>query len=312
MAKPMLIAVAAGLLCLIGVLAFFNGLPGGILLVFIASLPIYLAGFAYGAVAGTVASLSSFVAAGLTGGVFLAGFLGFLYLIPAWTITRQAMTARTAPDGTKHWTRPETILTSVTVIAGGILLLIGVLTLAKGPGLSAVVAQQIDSSVNLIGKHVVDGERFADALKIYGDILFGLGGSLWIVLAVLTAMLAQTILTKMKLNMRPMPNFDLMLLPDWLSWAMVASALIALLVSGEIGFLARNLALIMAAPFLFMGLSVIHKWSREKSHRFFLLSVLYFLLMTTYPIIHMVVSAIGIYEQWAGGRSRLVAHASGN
>ena len=69
MPKTILIAICAGLLSLVAAMPALNGAPGGLMLFYVASLPIYLTGFAFGVTAGTVATLSGFVAAATLGGV---------------------------------------------------------------------------------------------------------------------------------------------------------------------------------------------------------------------------------------------------
>jgi hypothetical protein len=60
----------------------------------------------------------------------------------------------------------------------------------------------------------------------------------------------------------PTPNWSALTLPEWMSWPLVGTAVVALVSSGDVAYLAHNLVLIFAAPYFFLGLAVVHSLAR--------------------------------------------------
>ena len=89
MPKETLIAIGAGVLSATLATAFLSRAPGALFLVYLASLPLFMAGLALGPKAGMVSSAVGFMAAGLVGGGLSAGMFGLMQALPAWMIVRQ-------------------------------------------------------------------------------------------------------------------------------------------------------------------------------------------------------------------------------
>lgn len=304
MGKSTPIAVAAGLLSLMAALPLLQGSMSGFLLFYVAGLPIYLAGFAFGATAGTLASLSGFIAATMMGGMLLASVYGLAHVFPAWTVVRQAMIQRQAPDGTLYWQPPGPILANLTAIAGGMLLVAAISTSGTGGGMSADIAEQMDRFLVTMAPNA-DAAARAEFVRQYVPLVPATMASIWVVVVAISAISAQSLLARFKKNMRPTPAYSQMELPDWLSWVLVASALVALVSTGEIRFVARNMALLMTLPFLFLGLAVVHQWARRRTHTVMKLTAVYLVVILSGWIGQLGLAAIGVLEQWAGLRKRL-------
>ena len=120
------------------------------------------------------------------------------------------------------------------------------------------------------------------------------------------ATLAQRLVKKLGKNLRPTPTYNRLTLPDWISWFLVASASLALIGSGDIEYMGRNLAMITATPFFFVGLAIIHSVTRYVNFPMAMLLGTYLaLLMTSWAAV--VVAGVGIIEQWYNLRQRLPA-----
>ena len=117
----------------------------------------------------------------------------------------------------------------------------------------------------------------------------------------LNASIAMTILTRTKRTKRPKIKIADLNLPDWMSWFFVIAAIIALLGGGEMKFLGQNLALILATPFFFLGLAVVHNLARYVALPGLLLTSFYLVLILS-GWIALAVMAAGIIEQWIGLR----------
>lgn len=310
MPKSFLIAVCAGLLSLVAAMPALNGAPGGLLLFYVAGLPIYLTGFAYGAAAGTVASISGFIAAMVLGGALVAGVFALVHLLPAWTVIRQATLQRTAADGHAEWMPPGIVVSSLAGLASTLMVLAGLVFIANGTGLSTIVTDRLSDVLATVATDMPQAAR-DEMVKLYGPLLPASLGSSWIIMAIVGATLAQSILARAGRNLRPTPRYANMVLPEWISWAMVGMALVSLIGSGEIQFLARNLTLALAVPFFLLGLAVMHHWARRVRHGALALVAVYFLIFVVGWSGLLVTAAIGVLEQWGGIRHRLTGPASG-
>ena len=124
----------------------------------------------------------------------------------------------------------------------------------------------------------------------------------WTVMVTVNATLAQNVLTHFGLNRRPTPAFSELELPRWLTIGILAAALGSLM-SGQTGTVALNALVVLALPFLFQGLAVIHAFARRLSSRgMFLIAVYLILILFGWPAV--LVTVIGVIEQWAHLRRR--------
>lgn len=310
MPKSYLIAVCAGLLSLVAAMPALNGAPGGLMLFYVAGLPIYLTGFAFGVAAGTVASLSGFIAAMFLGGALVAGVFALVHLLPAWTVIRQAMLQRTAADGHTEWMPAGTIVSSLAGLSAMLMLLAGLAFIAGGGGFSTIVTDRLTDVLAAVAPDTPKAAR-DEMVQLYGPLLPASIGSSWVIMAVVGATLAQAILARAGRNLRPTPRYANMVLPEWISWAMIGCAVVSLVASGEIEFLARNLTLALAVPFFLLGLAVIHHWARRVPRGTMALVAVYFLIFVVGWAGLLVTAAVGVLEQWGGIRHRLTGPAGG-
>jgi len=124
-------------------------------------------------------------------------------------------------------------------------------------------------------------------------------------MAVVNASIAAAILTRAKRFKRPKSKLADLSLPDWMSWFLIAAAVMALLGQGELEFFGRNLALILAVPFFFLGLGVVHELARHVQFPGTLLAAFYFVMFLS-GWIAMAVILAGLLEQWVGLRRRFM------
>lgn len=303
MSKPFLIAICAGLISLLAALPALNGAPGGLLLFYFAGLPIYMAGLAFGAAAGTVATMSGFVAAAVFGGAMVAGVFALVHLLPAWAVVRQAMMQRTDENGQTEWLAPGVIVVSLTGMAATMLAAGSLALMVEGTGMSVVVSEQLNGVLANLTPDV-SGSAREDAVRQWAPLLPASAGSSWIIMALVSAGIAQALLTRLGRNVRPTPEYSALTLPDWISWALVGAAVLALVTGGEFRYLARNMALILAVPFFLLGLAVIHQWTRRRPRGTLTLFLVYIFILFVGWAGLLVTTAIGVLEQWAGIRHR--------
>ena len=105
--------------------------------------------------------------------------------------------------------------------------------------------------------------------------------------------------------MRPTPRYSRLEAPEWLYWALVFSAVLVLIGGEQIAFIGRNLAIVFAAPFFFIGLGIIHILLRKLSQPIIALSAFYiFTVVLGWPMLAL--AALGFFEQWVGLREKFM------
>ena len=321
MPKETLIAIGAGVLSAILANAFLSRAPGALVFVYLASLPLFLAGLALGPKAGMVSSAVGFMAAGLFGGGLSAGVYGLMQALPAWMIVRQMLLQRPAGAGPGPGNGPESIQEAVidpgaaiewyplgdmlcwlTMLAAGLLVFMAVAA-AGDNGLSALVALNLEQILQSIAPEMDPG-RLEATVGIMAPLFPGAAGVSWLLMIIVNVSLAQGLLVKLGHNLRPSPSYRDLQLPQWMSWPLVGSAVLALLGTGEMEYTGRNLAMILAVPYFFLGLTVFHAWAHRVSFTGTVL-VFFYLMLVLWGWSALMVAGLGVIEQWTGLSRRM-------
>jgi len=311
MSKNMLIALGGGGLSAAASLTFLMGSPAALVFVYLAPLPLLLVGLGLGAKAVTVAGITGFMVAGLTGDATTAGLYGLLNALPAALVVRQALMQKpTGPAGGAQWYPVGSILGWLTVLGAGIFL---TATLAShvvgGTGIEGSVSTYLDRAFTIMAPTLGESER-AMVVARFTPLFPGFVVTSWLLMTAVNGALAQALLVRMGHGLRPKTALADLNLPEWMSAVLVAAAAVALFGPGEMEYIGRNLVIILAVPFFFLGLAVIHTVARRAVPLPMLLAVFYFvfyglLLITAWAA--MIVAGIGLIEQWGGGLRRRFA-----
>jgi len=302
MAKTVMLAVASGLAS--ALLAGLHGVPSGIFLAFLAPLPLLIVGLGSGSGAAAVAVGCGLVLFTLFGGgVFAAGVYGGTHGIPSWLMVQQSLQRRAAPDGGVEWSSPGSVLSVLAIF--GALVACGAASF-WAPGIEGNVREALNGMVGALAEANIETPlpRIADILV---PLLFGTAGVMWVMVLVVNGVIAQGLLARGGNNLRPTPRWSSLTLPNWLSWVLVGTAALALVSDGDIGYLARNAVVILAAPYFFLGLAVVHDLCRRLSIPGLVLVVFYVSLIWLLMLVGPIVAGLGVLEQWAGVRRRFGA-----
>jgi hypothetical protein len=318
MQRDALIAIAGGLMSAFASVAYLGGSALALIFVYLAPVPILLVGLGIGPKAATIAALTGFLVTGglggmllADGGLFLAGVYGLMYALPAWIVARLVMHQRLLVSDSGVGGKTETkwvsigpALVALALMASGFILIGHFSTgdLGLKGSIEALSGDVIEMMVSITGDPRV-GERISSLLSITP----GITAAFWVILSVINAVIAQKILVRLGRNLRPSPAYAELTLPQWASWPLVLSAGAALsgpvLGMENLGYLGRNTALVMATPYLFLGLAVIHTLARRVAATTPVLVAVYLVvLMSGWAT--MVVAGVGVIEQWIGLRGR--------
>jgi hypothetical protein len=310
--RGLLFALIAGIASAILSIGSFGSAP-------ILAIGLYLGSALAGISAGTAALLILLNFNSISTIFFIAG-TG----LPALLIVRQALISQPGiTPNTLSWYPPGKILAWLT--GYGILILGCVaiyfafsnnaLETASGNFLREIFAQILDqSNANFRS----DADRtlvktlLETAVNRMAPMLAGFLLSIYLLMLIGNATITQSILNRAGISLRPSPSYVTMDLPRWISGAL-AAALVAAVLPGTIGILGQNAVLILSIPFLLLGLTVIHTLSRRTPNPKMVLAAIYFALFLfvvlvniSLPVLALLV-LLGIAEQWFSLRKRFSA-----
>lgn len=309
MTRDRLIAVGGGLLCALLYLSVISGSTGAIFFTYLSQLPLFLIGLSLGLTPATIACIVAAGAIAVGANYAAAGLFCVLSAAPVLILVRQGLRSRPgAQGGTVEWYPPGRLLGCLT---GYGLVLFGITLVAflgSEDGVEGAARTYIDATLGTIAAGVAD-PRFDRIIQSFIRYFPAIVVTTWLVMVVVNAALAQNVLTQLKRNRRPSPKFAELDLPGWMTTSLAVFLLVSL-VPGQIGITGQNAAIIILLPFFFLGLAVIHAVSyRFGARRLFLLAIYVILILFGWPII--VVTGLGIVEQWAHFRQRFAATGTG-
>jgi len=268
-----LIAVAAGLVS--GLLQSAVILPGagGLILAYIAPLPLFLVGLGLGLQGAVISvlvvgALSIPIAGPLYGAIQV-----LVYGLPIIILCRQALLSRTDAQGQVHWFPAGQILIWLSGIAMTGLLLVAAGLSLFSDGLMAHVAALIDPVIALLP--LPEQREMLLSLADFMPALFAIS---WIMGLIFNGILAQGLLVRFGQNLRPTPNMMEITLP--VAWiGVLAGAIFAATLEGLLGVIGKTLAAIAIVPYFLLGLGVIHGHIRAWRARWIILILLYSLMI---------------------------------
>ena len=293
-------AVLAGLISSTLFLLLSSGLPGMVLLAYFVQLPLLFVGLSMGLAASVVAAAGAVLVCGLIAGVVAASLFALVQAAPAVMVVRQALLSR-QQDGQVEWYPPGLVLAQLTALAAGAIVVAHFVLLGHPGGLRGIISDFLTSALAGLGAAEVAIEG-GPGLERWLFLFPGLMAASWLVMVVLNAVLAQAMAVQMGINRRPTPKLSEVELPGWL-WPAIALAAVLALLGGGLGFLGRSLLIVLAVPYVFLGLAVIHALARRLNHRRLALGVFYGAMMLLgWPI--LAVLLLGFIEDWAHVRQR--------
>jgi hypothetical protein len=253
----------------------------------------------------TIAAAAGFVVAGLLGSTFNAGLYGLIHAVPGVLVVRYALSLEAQADGTSKWASPGLVLSWLSILAAGLFTAAVIIVFEAETGIEDEIYGKLSQVFAVMVPNLDEGQRTIIVSSL-AAIFPGALGTSWIIMIAANATLAQRLVTKLGKNLRPTPSYRGLTLPDWISWFVVGSASLALIGSGDLEYMGRNLVMIMATPFFFVGLAIIHSVARYVNFPMAMLLGTYLaLLMSSWAAV--VVAGVGIVEQWYNLRQRLPA-----
>ena len=301
MGKHALLAVGGGGLSAAASLAAVFGFSGGLILAYLAPLPLFLVGLGIGANAAALAASAGIAIVAMASGVVGAGVYGGLHVLPSWLVVYQALLHRpdAAGNGMRDgWYPIGGILATLAVITAFAVACTAIVA-GGGGGIHEAVHDLMSRAMTMAAPGLDPAQRdiVIDAIS---PLFVGLSGASWQLMIVVNAVVAETMLARRGLALRAKPHWGLLAVPDWLSWPLAAAAAVGLLANGDAAYLARNLVIVLALPYFLVGLAIVHHQSRSLPARPLLLSALYLALGLFGAVVATLIAGLGMIWQWSG------------
>ena len=273
------IALASGLLSSLLFLSLAKGFAAGMLLSYLAPLPLMMVGLHRGLAAALVAGLAAMAAvAAVAGGLSSLPF-AIMAVLPSLVVVRQALLCRSDSAGNVEWYPPGLVLGWLTAL-GVALILVGAALVPEQPaggemgGVQAWVADMIGKTMSLLAPTLTDEQRKM-ALDWWVPFFPAMLAGSWLVMAIVNAVSAQGFLVRLGRSQRPTPVYRKLELPVWLGVVLAAAFAAGAVAEGDLGYLARSITAVTLIPFALLGLAAMHGWAANRPSARILLAVMY-------------------------------------
>ncbi len=303
MSRDTLLALGGGAASAILLLSLMTGSPGAIILTYVVPLPLFLVGLGLGPVAGAVAGAAGAGISALLGGVLVSALYIFIFAAPSLFLARQALLNRAAEGGATEWYPPGLLLGWAAAMGGTVLIVAAVALAGSEGGLEGQIRELLPSVIEQFAQRPLDPDEAIAIQEIAGNFPAILACT-WLFMTAINGIVAQSVLVRLGHNRRPTPDIIDIDVPNWAPFALGAALLLAVVGDGNLAFLGRNLTIILAVPYFFVGLAVIHTLARRAPNRTFILVAFYGLLIFLRIIAMLAVTVLGFVETWAKLRQR--------
>jgi uncharacterized protein YybS (DUF2232 family) len=304
MMRIVAIGVAAGALSASLLLLVLMGSFGGVILAYLAPLPLFYAGLAYGMPAALIAGLAGTAASALVG--LLAG-LSYLvaFAAPVVILVRQALLSRSAPDGTIEWYPPGLLVAWLSATAAAVFL-IAALAAGARDGMPDLLKPALVEMLREMNPGGEPGAIEAAAERL-ARLLPTLTAMSWMLMMVVNGALAQGLAARFGRNLRPSPDMAALELPAVMLGALGGGVVLAFL-PDPLGYVGLTIAAIAGMAFFLQGLAVIHFLARRARTPGAIVAAAYAALVLFGGLV-AVVAVLGLVEQAMGLRRRIAGRA---
>ena len=294
MPKGLALAAVAGLTSGLVTLSVISGGGLGMLLAYVTPLPPALVGLAFG-FGPCLASLAvGALVLAVAGWTAVPSFLA-IGAIPALLVTTVALRGRRGEDGKIEWSKPGPML---FLLAFGAVAMMAVAVLglqAEGKGIEGWLREQATPIVEQALPGTPDEVKSA-IIGLWAAVLPAMVGLAWLAMALANGLFAQWVVTRAGKALRPTPDYADLRLPVWLA-PVAGLVAVASLIGGDIGYLARNAAILLMAPYLVSGLVDVHASLRGRPMAALWLAVFYGVFLALFGWTAIAVTAWGVVRQ---------------
>lgn len=250
----------------------------GFFFMFLAMLPILMAGLSRSALQAFDASAVAALLLALIGGWEVGAVFILFFAVPAWYISFQAGRSYVGENRLPTWHPIGLIITDLAlyacVIMGGVVLHYALYT----QGVHVVLESKIrEAFTELPAGYAPMLEQFATA---WSFLVFAMLSWMWVIGFYLNSWLANRILAKQNRIKRASLAVEIFAAPHWLLYLLAVAALASLIGSPSMQFFGKACFITLLLPYFFLGLALVHAYSQKWAMRGLLLFLLYFMLLS--------------------------------
>ncbi len=254
-----LLALGGGVVSALLYVSTLAGTLGAAVLVLLAQLPLFLVGLSriMGARGALIAGASGLLLVALFAGPWVAGNFALAEAVPVYAFARQAALHRVHPGGQVEWYPTGRLVTLLSLYGAAAFLAFVVAFANSAGGLEGELQSLFRAMIEAFGLAQApdSAQRLIDQLV---SLMPGLGAGAWVLIATGNAWLAQGLLARGGYQLRPTPLLADYALPRGLAVAVALSAGAGLLFPDTVGFVGKNLCLILTMPYVFAGVALLH------------------------------------------------------
>ncbi len=296
------IALAGGMASGVLYAAAVLGTLGAFILALLAQLPLFLVGLWMGSATAGLAGLAAAVSVALFAGLAPAANFVLVNAVPVAFAVHLALLSRTGEDGATEWYPPGRLVTWLAIYAAALFLAATVYFSGGEGGLEALLRDLLKAVARRWTGGAPGAEEVEAAFVSLARMMPAMAVASWLMVLAVNGALAQGLLLRFGRNLRPTPEISTLTVPRWLAGIVAGAAVLGLIGPGSLGFAGQNLAIILALPYFFAGLGVLHTWIGRTGAGIFPLVLLYaFLLMlvlTVSLVAILLVAGTGLIDQY--------------
>jgi hypothetical protein len=292
--RDTLSSIGAGLGSALLFLIVLTGNPLALLLSYFGHLPLFLLGLWRGPKSLLVAATAACGALVLLGGPLPFTIYLVVTALPAMLLTRVALTVRISGSGKPEYIRPGIIVSTMALMIAIMMLVILAAISAEGLDIQGYLAKFLSMMYSEMG---VDTSRpeIQNIITMFQTYFPAIVALSWFLMVLANAILAQAILARAGKNLRPTPSMASFELPGWSMFVFAVAAASVFFTHGSVAFAARNIAVILAVPFLLQGLALVHGQAARWPQRRMILTVFYIVaVLSSWSFV--AITGLGIIE----------------
>ncbi len=303
--KGLGLSVAAGIASALMFLSVLVGAALGALLTLTAPLPLAMLGLSTGASASFIGALVGLLVVTLVAGGAAPAY-AVLVAIPVVVLVRQSLLWRQTgpdPERDREWYPPGLTLAWLTGLAATGLLIGSVIAQAvsDGQGIEALVRNTLAQAMLPVTEGMPIETRDT-LLAMWASFFPALIAGMWQVVALVNGVLAQALVSRMNQARRPSPDYSQLMLPNWVGVGLIGAIPLAF-IGGDVGYVAKNLAVVLTVPYVLMGMAEVHERLKVRPNRAILL-VVFYLVLVLFGWMALAVAGLGLVRHWNRSRMR--------
>ncbi len=307
MPKGLGLAAAAGLTSALVTLSVISGGGLGVVLAYVAPLPLVLVGLAFGFIPCLAAQAVGALVLAVANWTAVPAFLA-IGAIPAMLLVSVALRGRRI-DGKMEWGKPGPMLIILSLGAIAVMTLVTLSLPTEGKGAAIWLREQAAPLIDAALPGAPDEVKSA-IVGLWAAILPAMVGVAWLAMTLANGLFGQWAVARAGRALRPTPDYTDLHLPWWLVLTAVLAAgagtigveIAGQAGTGDAGYLVRNAAILLMAPYLVSGLVEVHVALRGKPLARLWLAVFYGVFFALFGWAAIAVTVWGVVRQWMRSR----------